>query len=266
MSKQIEVKTVIFDKNLNRVLETDPIFEALFENIYTLTDLNAFLAQNGMIDQKFIHKLNISGIEHHLCYHTVDNVDSFEFHFFLLSDSWLIINPTGCSDITDRLTGLLNEQNIISLLKHEIKRVQRDKDAATTIIMDIDHLKNINEMFGFIAGDYVLQNIAKILKENTRGSDAVGRYHGDKFIISLHKTDAHGTMQYIKNSPKLLMTLTSLLMILTLMLKSPLVLPYVKNMTLRLNFLKEQRKLLKKQKKGTLLMLSSFFRAPLESL
>jgi diguanylate cyclase (GGDEF)-like protein len=198
MSKQIEVKTVIFDKNLNRVLETDPIFEALFENIYTLTDLNAFLAQNGMIDQKFIHKLNISGIEHHLCYHTVDKVDSFEFHFFLLSDSWLIINPTGCSDITDRLTGLLNEQNIISLLKHEIKRAQRDKNAATTIVMDIDHLKNINEMFGFIAGDYVLQSIAKILKENTRGSDAVGRYHGDKFIISLHKTDAHGTMQYIK--------------------------------------------------------------------
>jgi len=198
MSKQIEVKTVIFDKILNRVTQPDPIFEALFENIYTLTELNAFLAQNGMIDQKFIHKLNISGIEHHLCYHTIDKDETFEFHFFLLSDAWLIINPTGCSDITDRLTGLLNEQNIISLLKHEIKRAQRDKDATTTVIMDIDHLKNINEMFGFIAGDYVLQSIAKILKENTRGSDAVGRYHGDKFIIALHKTDAHGTMQYIK--------------------------------------------------------------------
>lgn len=198
MAKAIEVKTVIFDKNLNRVIQSDPIFEALFENIYSLTELNSFLAQNGMIDQKFIHKLNISGIEHHLCYHTIDNDDTFEFHFFLLSDSWLIINPTGCSDITDRLTGLLNEQNIISLLKHEIKRTQRDKEASTTIIMDIEHLKNINEMFGFIAGDYVLQSVSKILKENTRGSDAVGRYKGDKFIISLHKTDAHGTMQYIR--------------------------------------------------------------------
>jgi len=198
MSKNIEIRTVIFDKNLNRVIEHDPIFEALFENIYALTELNVFLAQNGMIDQKFIHKLNISGIEHHLCYHTIDKDETFEFHFFLLSDSWLIINPTGCSDITDRLTGLLNEQNIISLLKHEIKRTQRDKANTSVLIVDIDHLKNINEMFGFIAGDYVLQSVAKIFKDNTRGSDAVGRYKGDKFIVSLHNTDAHGTMQYIK--------------------------------------------------------------------
>ena len=198
MAKAIEIKTVIFDKNINRVTQSDPIFEALFENIYSLTELNSFLAQNGMIDEKFIHKLNVSGIEHHMCYNTVDHTETFEFNFFLLSDSWLIINPTGCSDINDRLTGLLTEQNIISLLKHEIKRTQRDKEAATTIIMDIDHLKNINEMFGFIAGDYVLQSVSKILKENTRGSDAVGRYKGDKFLISLHKTDTHGTMQYIK--------------------------------------------------------------------
>jgi len=198
VSKLQEVKTVVFDKNLNRVIKSDPIFEALFENIYSLTTLNAFLAQNAMLDENFLHKLNMSGKEYHLCYRTKDLDDTFEFQFFLLSDSWFVVNPTGCYDLYDQLTGLMTEKNILSLVKHEIKRGIRNKKYSTSIILDIKHLKNINEMFGYLAGDYVLKEIARILKENTRGSDALGRFKGDKFFILLHQTDAHGTMQYIQ--------------------------------------------------------------------
>jgi diguanylate cyclase (GGDEF)-like protein len=188
----------VFDKNSNRITQSDPIFETLFENITELSVLNTFLAQNAMLDEDFLHKLSIDGKEHHLCYQRKDLSESFEFHFFLLSDEWSVINPTGGCDIYDQLTGLRNEKNILSLLKHEINRASRDKNSSATLIIDINHLKNINEMFGYLAGDYVLQEVSKTVMENTRLSDATGRYKGDKLVVLLYKTDAHGAMQYIK--------------------------------------------------------------------
>lgn len=59
MPKLQDTKTVVFDKNLNRSIQSDPLFEALFVNIYTLTDLNAFLAQNGILDEGFLTKLSM---------------------------------------------------------------------------------------------------------------------------------------------------------------------------------------------------------------
>lgn len=198
MSKLQEVKTVTFDKNLNRIIQSDPIYEALFENIYKLTDLNAFLAQKGMLDEKFLHKLSMGGKEYHLCYQTKDLDDTFEFQFFLLAESWVVVNPAGGNDVYDQLTGQFTEKTILALLTSEISRTARDKDNCTALIIDIEHLKNINEMFGFLAGDHILKEHARVLKENTRTSDSIGRFKGDKFLVILHKTDTHGTMQYIK--------------------------------------------------------------------
>ncbi len=197
MPKLQETKTVVFDKNLNRIIHSDPLFEALFVNIYTLTDLNAFLAQNGMLDEGFLKKLSMGGKEHHLCYQSVDLDDTFEFRFFLLADSWFVVNPTGCYDLHDQLTGLMTEKSILSFLAHEIKRISRNHEDCTAVLIDIRHLKNVNEMFGYLAGDYVIKEVANLLKENTRGSDATGRFKGDKFIVILNQTDAHGTMHYI---------------------------------------------------------------------
>lgn len=197
MPKLQETKTVIFDKNLNRIIHSDPLFEALFENIYTLTDLNVFLAQNGMLDEGFLKKLSLGGKEHHLCYQSIDLDDTFEFHFFLLADSWFVVNPTGCYDIHDQLTGMMTEKSILSFLGHEIKRISRNHENSTAVLIDIRHLKNINEMFGYLAGDYTIKEVSALLRDNTRGSDATGRFKGDKFIVILHQTDAHGTMHYI---------------------------------------------------------------------
>ena len=202
MSKSLEIKTVIFDKNINRIIKSEPVFEALFENIYTLTALNSFLAQKMFLDENFIKKLNFNGIRHQFCYKIVDKTQTLEFNFFLLSESWSIVNINHSEDADDGLTKLLSEKHTLSMLRYEITRSTRDKEHATTIIMDIRHLKNINEMYGYLVGDYVLKTVAHILQTNTRSSDAIGRYRGGKFIIALHKTDAYGTMQYLKKIEK----------------------------------------------------------------
>ena len=197
MSKLQDIKTVVFDKNLNLIMNADPVFRTLFGNINTLIEFNAFLAKHEMLSEEFSTKLNMSGKAYHVCYKCVDLADTFEFHFFLLSDDWNIVTPTGRHDVHDKLTGLLTERSILSLIKQEIKRVARDKESYTALIIDIAHMKDINEIFGYVKGDKTITTVAHALQSNTRESDILGRYKGDKFIVVLHKTPKAGMAQYL---------------------------------------------------------------------
>ena len=196
--------SIIFDKNMNLLIKSDPVFDTLFGHISTLTELISFLSKNTMLDENFINNLKVDEKEYQVCYKTIDKKDSFEFHFFLLDDSWTIVNPRGRQDIYDQLTNLLTERNLVSLLEHELKCASRDKSVFTTLIIDLAHIQDINEAFGYLAGDAIIKSVADILKKNTRASDSVGRYKGDKYIVILHKTDKDGTLQYIEKLEKAL--------------------------------------------------------------
>ena len=198
MSNLEQVRTVVFDKNMNLILRSDPIFEILFGQITTLTQFTTFLAKNTMLNENFLTKLNISGQEYHVCYKTIDLEDTYEFQFFLLGIDWVIINPAGRDDIHDQLTGLLTQRSLISLLEHEIKRTAREKNIYTAILIDIAHLQDINEAFGYLAGDSIIKSVAETLDTQTRGSDSLGRYKGDKFIALLHNTDLKGANLYFE--------------------------------------------------------------------
>ena len=204
MSKLQDVKTVIFDKNLNLLVKSDPIYTSLFGNITALTEFNSLLAKNEMHGESFLTKLNMSGKEYHVCYKCIDLEETFEFHFFLLSDEWVVVNPSGRYDIHDQLTNLLTERSLLSLVAHELKRTHRNRDLYTALLMDIGHMKDINEMFGYVKGDITIKTVAETLQKITRGSDALGRYQGDKFIVLLHKTDRTGALQYIAKLTKAL--------------------------------------------------------------
>jgi diguanylate cyclase (GGDEF)-like protein len=193
-----KIISVVFDKNMDMILRSDPVFDILFPNIKTLTSFNTFLAKNEALDKNFLAKLNIGGKEHHVCYKCIDLEEIFEFQFFLLDDDWMIINPTGRHDIRDQLTDVLTQRSLLSLLEHEIQSSTRHQEEHTAVIIDIAHLKDINEAFGYLAGDSIIKTLAQTLKTNSRGSDVLGRYQGDKFIIMLTKTDINGTMEFIK--------------------------------------------------------------------
>jgi len=198
MQKVKPVRSVLFDKNMNLILQSDPVFEMLFPDIKTLTVFSDFLSKNAMLDDTFLMKLVIKGVNHHVCYKGIDHDETYEFQFFLLDEEWVVINPTGKHDIKDQLTGLLTERSVLSLIDNGIQRSQRDKDSYTVLLIDIAHLKDINEAFGFLAGDSIIHSISQVLHTNTRAADSLGRYKGDKFIVFLHKTDINGAMQYIK--------------------------------------------------------------------
>jgi diguanylate cyclase (GGDEF)-like protein len=85
----------------------------------------------------------------------------------------------------DGLTSLWNRAAILSLLRSELSRSIRDRSAVSLLLCDIDHFKEVNDTYGHLVGDEVLQVASSRLLESVRLYDAVGRYGGEEFLIVL---------------------------------------------------------------------------------
>ena len=88
----------------------------------------------------------------------------------------------------DSLTGLYNRRVILHRLDEQIKYVRRYGEELSLIMLDIDHFKKVNDQYGHLIGDEVLEEIAVLVQRNIRDTDVVGRYGGEEFIIILLKT------------------------------------------------------------------------------
>lgn len=97
--------------------------------------------------------------------------------------------------ITDHLTGCYNRGYIGEHLPREITRAHRYKHPLSVIISDIDHFKKINDSHGHQAGDHVLREFVRLLKESVRNNvDWLARYGGEEFMIVLPETDLKDTI------------------------------------------------------------------------
>jgi diguanylate cyclase (GGDEF)-like protein len=94
--------------------------------------------------------------------------------------------------VTDQLTGLSNRYYIFSRLEEEIERAKRFDKNLCVILFDIDNFKQINDRYGHDVGDMVLSEFSRILKNNTRNVDTVGRLGGEEFIVICPGTDIVG--------------------------------------------------------------------------
>jgi diguanylate cyclase len=86
---------------------------------------------------------------------------------------------------TDSLTGLLNHGAWKDQLDSMFQRCKRQTQGAAIALIDIDHFKSINDTYGHVAGDIVLRQLSKMLKQNLRSTDVAGRYGGDEFCVIL---------------------------------------------------------------------------------
>lgn len=101
--------------------------------------------------------------------------------------------------ITDKLTGLYNRMKLDSTLRNEIFRTRRYKKPLSIIIMDIDNFKSINDRFGHQTGDSVLKCTAKVLSQNVREVDIVGRWGGEEFLFICPNTNINGAFTLADN-------------------------------------------------------------------
>ncbi len=88
----------------------------------------------------------------------------------------------------DSLTGLLNRRAIEEYAEAEFNMAVRKERALSIVLLDIDHFKNVNDRFGHKFGDQTLRQVAKILTEDLRIYDHIGRWGGEEFILILPDT------------------------------------------------------------------------------
>lgn len=99
----------------------------------------------------------------------------------------------------DMLTNLPNRLLLNARLKHSIERAEREKTKLAVIYIDIDNFKDINESYGYLAGDSVIMAVASKMEQIIRREDTIARLGGDEFVVvieALH--DMHECDRVIK--------------------------------------------------------------------
>ena len=88
----------------------------------------------------------------------------------------------------DALTQLFNSRHLHEQLAREIERAQRYGRPLSLMMIDADHFKRVNDTYGHLTGDSVLQTLANTLRECLRNSDAAFRYGGEEFVALMPET------------------------------------------------------------------------------
>ncbi len=94
----------------------------------------------------------------------------------------------------DFLTGLYNRRFFEKQLETAIERAKREKVPFSLIILDLDFFKRINDQYGHVTGDQVLQQLARLIKKNIRKIDIAARYGGEEFAVILPSTGLEGAV------------------------------------------------------------------------
>ncbi len=106
-----------------------------------------------------------------------------------LKNSWLY-DDARRQAVTDNLTGVDNRRAFFEQADREFKKAQRYGRPLTLIMIDLDNFKRINDTFGHLSGDRILQAVAAEIKKTLRAasSDRVCRYGGEEFLVLLAET------------------------------------------------------------------------------
>ncbi|HTQ85538.1 MAG TPA: diguanylate cyclase [Candidatus Solibacter sp.] len=97
--------------------------------------------------------------------------------------------------ITDGLTGVKTHRFFMEALSVEWKRSTRAGRPFSLVLMDLDRFKFVNDFYGHLEGDVVLQRVGKILEQSCRRSDVVARYGGDEFVVLMPETNVDQARQ-----------------------------------------------------------------------
>lgn len=94
--------------------------------------------------------------------------------------------------ITDGLTGVYNYRYLRSAMDREVARAKRFREEFAIIMLDVDHLKEYNDVHGHLQGSEVLRRLAQIVLGELRATDILAKYGGDEFVVILPQTPPDG--------------------------------------------------------------------------
>lgn len=121
-------------------------------------------------------------------YYTLKELESISYYLRILIDKE-INNILKEENKRDPLTNLLNKRALNCIYKKLLDLSSVDNFKISFLMIDIDHFKKINDTYGHLAGDTILKEFAKALKNNLRKSDYIFRYGGEEFLVILPYTN-----------------------------------------------------------------------------
>lgn len=178
--------TNIFGENTEYNVQT------VFENWCGIEKLNDNIFQNSYIHQ-IKYADNILGAVCFFCSQDKD-LENQKLFYTLLKEIDLLITIQALFaqnkflSLTDSLTGLYNRRYLMENIEREFARSQRYKKELSIAMIDIDFFKKINDTFGHQAGDFVLREITRIIKQSLRKCDIIFRYGGEEILALLPET------------------------------------------------------------------------------
>ncbi len=96
----------------------------------------------------------------------------------------------------DGLTQIFNKRYFLETLERELSRARRYDRPLALVMFDIDHFKQCNDTFGHRAGDFVLREVADVVRERARKVDVLARYGGEEFAMILPEIDIRGATAF----------------------------------------------------------------------
>ena len=100
---------------------------------------------------------------------------------------------------TDSLTGLANRQKLSSCMAEAMIRSHQFDLPFSVLLLDVDNFKNVNDTYGHLAGDAVLQALSAIIVKELRVQDTAGRWGGEEFLVLLPETGAEKAVELAEN-------------------------------------------------------------------
>ncbi|TWC22934.1 MULTISPECIES: GGDEF domain-containing protein [unclassified Pseudomonas] len=165
-----------------------------FKNYQPITGHEAFMYQNTTLLPLRSPDSNIN----HICLVIYDVTDvATNRHQLQAANAQLQLLSS-----TDRLTGLYNRGHWEESLKAAYARHQRYGNNSSLVMFDIDHFKRVNDTYGHQAGDKVIEQVARLVREHVRDSDVAGRYGGEEFGVVLSDTDKAGARMFAERLRK----------------------------------------------------------------
>ncbi len=93
-------------------------------------------------------------------------------------------------NLVDKLTGVPNHRAFMKQLDTTVEEAARKNESLSLVVFDVDYFKNLNDTYGYQAGDEVLKKLANIYRDNFTGDNFVARYGGEEFAVILPHTRA----------------------------------------------------------------------------
>jgi diguanylate cyclase (GGDEF)-like protein len=109
---------------------------------------------------------------------------------------WIDTKQLATQANTDGLTNVLNRRGFFQVVRPFLHLAKRNNHHVGVMMIDIDHFKRINDIYGHQMGDQVLRSVARVIKSALRASDVLGRYGGEEFIVFMPLTDPSGLVSF----------------------------------------------------------------------